>query len=224
MPFEIQPAPRLTRGILLSLTLHGALFACLLLVGIASGAHFLRPANQSIAFVSVGQVEVAGAAHAIRVPLPPDPMPSHTRHPDPNTDPSRKTILPVPKDLPQKSGGGTPPSPKASNGAGQAAKGNGPDAEDAMPAFPVFSPKPPVTDRALLPSSEKKIVVDVNVDELGEVVSETLVTGLGNKLDQIVLETVKSWRFHPATVNGKAVPTQAELIFPFNPQYPIMDS
>jgi protein TonB len=102
--------------------------------------------------------------------------------------------------------------------------GNGPDDEDATPAFPTFSPRPPVTDHTLLPASEKKIIVDVNVDEQGGVVSETLITGLGNKLDQIVLETVKSWRFHPATVNGKPVATQAELVFPFNPQYPIADS
>jgi hypothetical protein len=32
---------------------------------------------------------------------------------------------------------------------------------------------------------------------------------------------VKTWRFQPATVDGKPVPTQAELIFPFNPSYPI---
>lgn len=216
---------RRTFGVLLSLACHGAVLACLLLVGVASRFGFLRPpADSSIAIVSVGQVEVAGASHAVRLNLPPDPMAAHTRTPAPNTDPSAKTILPEPKKLPQKSGGGTPPSPHAGEGAGQAESGKGSDAEDAMPAFPIFSPRPPVTDRSLLPASEKKIVVDVNLDEHGGVVGETLVTGLGNKLDQIVLDTVKSWRFQPATVNGKPVPTQAELIFPFNPQYPIADS
>ena len=89
---------------------------------------------------------------------------------------------------------------------------------------PGSTPEPGPADRSLLPASERKIVVDVNVDELGGVVSETLVKGLGNKLDQIVLETVKSWRFQPATVNGKPVSTEAELIFPFNPSYPITAS
>ncbi len=78
---------------------------------------------------------------------------------------------------------------------------------DIHPAFPVFSPHPPVTDRSLLPSSEQKIVVDVSVDAFGQVVSENLVKGLGNKLDKIVLETVRTWRFQPATLNGKAVAT-----------------
>jgi outer membrane biosynthesis protein TonB len=50
------------------------------------------------------------------------------------------------------------------------------------------------------------------------------VKGIGNKLDQIVLDTVKTWRFQPATVNGKPVPSQDELIFPFNPSYPLSDS
>jgi outer membrane biosynthesis protein TonB len=47
------------------------------------------------------------------------------------------------------------------------------------------------------------------------------VKGLGNALDALVLETVKTWRFHPATVNGTPVATEAELIFPFNRSYPI---
>lgn len=211
-------------GVLLSLLLHGAIFACLLLVGIASRSRLLAPAPKTLAFVDIGQIEVAGASHAVKLSLPPDPMAAHTRTPAPNTDPSTKSILPVPKKRLQKSGGGAPPSPHAGNGSGQAVTGNGPDAEDATPAFPIFSPRPPVADRSLLPATEKKIIVDVNLDMHGAVVGETLITGLGNKLDQVVLDTVKSWRFQPATVNGKPVPTQAELIFPFNPQYPITDS
>jgi TonB family protein len=81
-----------------------------------------------------------------------------------------------------------------------------------------------VSDRSLLPSHEKKIVVDVKLDALGQVLSETLVKGMGNKLDQIVLATAKTWRFQPATLNGAAVPSEAELIFPFGPGYPITGS
>jgi protein TonB len=53
------------------------------------------------------------------------------------------------------------------------------------------------------------------------VTGETLVKGMGNALDQIVLDTVKTWRFHPATVNGNPVASEAELIFPFNLSYPV---
>jgi TonB family protein len=105
-----------------------------------------------------------------------------------------------------------------------AVPGNGTDAESANPAFPVFSPRPPVSDRSLLPASELQVVVDVKVSAIGEVLEATLVKGIGNGLDQIVLETVKTWRFHPATLNGNPVPTEAELIFPFNQGYPTKPS
>jgi TonB family protein len=101
------------------------------------------------------------------------------------------------------------------------AAGNGADQQNADPAFPVFSPRPPVADRSLLPDSNKEVVVDVKVSAAGDVLEATLVKGIGNALDQIVLDTVKTWRFHPATVNGNPVATEAELIFPFNLKYPI---
>lgn len=99
--------------------------------------------------------------------------------------------------------------------------GNGVDTQSADPAFPVFSPRPPVTDRALLPALSQQVIVDVKVSAAGEVLEATLVKGIGNALDQIVLSTVKSWRFHPATINGSPVPTEDELIFPFDQSYPI---
>jgi TonB family protein len=102
--------------------------------------------------------------------------------------------------------------------------GSGADRQDADPAFPVFSPHPPVADRSLLPSSNQEVVVDVKVSAAGDVLEATLVKGIGNGLDQIVLDTVKSWRFHPATINGNPVATEAELVFPFNLNYPTTPS
>ncbi len=102
--------------------------------------------------------------------------------------------------------------------------GNGVDTQSADPAFPVFSPRPPVTDRTLLPSLSQQVIVDVKLSAAGDVLEATLVKGIGNALDQIVLETVKTWRFHPATVDGSPVPTEDELIFPFDQNYPIADS
>jgi protein TonB len=149
---------------------------------------------------------------------------AHTKHPDSTPEASKTTILPIENPLPKLAGGGKPKDPTAGDGSGKAFTGNGEDAVDARPAFPVYSPRPAVTDRSLLQSSEQKIVVAVNVDALGQVVSEKLVRGLGNKLDEMALEIVKTWRFHPATVDGKPVASEAEVIFPFNPSYPITNS
>ena len=92
------------------------------------------------------------------------------------------------------------------------------------PAFPIFSPTPPSRTAPSSPSSEQKIVVDVSVDAFGQVISENLVKGMGTRLDKLSWEPVKTWRFQPATLNGKPVATEAELIFPFNQDYPITSS
>ena len=91
--------------------------------------------------------------------------------------------------------------------------------QNAEPALPVFRPAPDVADRTLLPQKEQKVIVEVEISELGDVTSEKLVQGLGNALDQIVLETVKGWRFRPATLNGTAIASVEDLVFPFNQNY-----
>ena len=208
---------RRTGAVVVSLALHGALLASLLWVGAAvTKSRVLRPVRPQVV-----DIETRGGTHAVRIELPAAEFAAHTRQPVKHADSVAKTKLPVPpRPKVKQSGGGAPAVHHAGDGMG-AQYGNGTDAADMRPAFPVFSPRPPVTDRALLPEVETKIVVDVDVDEQGAVVSEVLVKGLGNRLDQIVLDTVKTWRFQPATVNGKAVPTQAEVILPYSKSSPI---
>jgi TonB family protein len=98
--------------------------------------------------------------------------------------------------------------------------GNGSGSDDAEPAFPTYFPRPAVTDRSLLPAAEQKIIVDVTISDKGDVTDEKLVQGLGNNLDDLVMTTVKSWRFHPATLNGNNIASVEQLVFPFNRDYP----
>lgn len=101
--------------------------------------------------------------------------------------------------------------------------GTGTGAENAEPAFPVYYPTPGVPDPSLLPATEQKVIVDVQISAMGEVIDEKLVQGLGNGVDQIVLSTVKGWRFHPATLNGNAIASVEELVFPFSRNAPTSD-
>jgi protein TonB len=204
-------------AVVLSIAAHGGMFALVVLVGTAVRTSMVERTSWPV----LARLEVAGGPHAAKAQLPVMDVGAHTLHSDATAEASKKTILPVEKPAPKMAGGGAPAKPTQGDGTGKAFTGNGDDAEDARPAFPVYSPRPAVTDRSLLPGSEQKIVVDVNVDAMGQVVSENLVRGMGNKLDQMVLEIVKTWRFHPATVNGKPVASEAEVIFPFNPSYPI---
>lgn len=214
------PAPSVTRRlatVAASISVHAALLVCVVLL-----SRSFRPPLAVIPREYVAGVEVAGGAHAIPLRLPRMDTAARTRHPARFAEAKPKTILPVKQPKPaQKAGGGSPAVPHSGEGSGQAAQGNGSDSQNAKPAFPVFAPRPPVTDSSMLPASAQKVVVDVKVDAAGQVVSETLVSGIGNGLDQIVLDTVKTWRFQPATVDGKAVPTQVEVICPFDQNYPI---
>lgn len=101
----------------------------------------------------------------------------------------------------------------------RASDGFGTNSQDVTPAFPVFSPTPHLADRSLLPFNTKNVVVDVNVSAQGEVSDEKLVQGVGNNLDQIILDTVKTWKFHPASSDGNAVASVAELVFPLSPKW-----
>ncbi len=217
------PAERsqnLYRAIVVSLAVHCAFFAFVFLFGTRLMVRVIPPVKTQ----SVAQLAFSGGSHAIRIELPVDQFSAHTREPSPNAPAAKKTDIPMEVPALKKSGGGSTRAPHHGDGSSTAMTGNGSDAQDIHPAFPIFSPHPPVTDRALLPSSEQKIVVDVSVDAFGQVVSENLVKGMGTVLDKIVLETVKTWRFQPATLNGKPVATEAELIFPFNQDYPITSS
>lgn len=153
----------------------------------------------------------AGSTHAKWTPEPA----GRKKHP--------KQAKPVTTDLAIN----TKPAPAAGQPAqtpNSTAAGNGADQQNAEPAFPIFSPRPPISDRSLLPSSSQQVIVDVKVTATGDVLEATLVKGISDALDQLVLNTVKTWRFHPATVNGTAVATEAELIFPFDRKYPTTPS
>jgi protein TonB len=210
----------LLHSVVLSSLLHASLCVIVLVFGIKARVLIVKPLH----IQTVAQVAISGGSHKITITLPASQMSSHTREPDKYADPAKKTILPMVAPPVQRSGGGSLKNPHHGNGSAQALRGNGSDNADIRPAFPVFSPHPPVHDRSLLPAAEQKIVVDVQVDELGQVVKETLVKGIGNQLDQIVLDVVKKWKFQPATVNGKPVATEAELIFPFDRNYVVADS
>lgn len=208
------------RALIVSLAMHGAFFACVVLFGTRAQIVLVKPVHP----LHVADLQIAGGSHRITLVLPASNESAHTKDPDAHADSSKKTIIPMQVPELKKSGGGSPAVPHHGDGSGKALAGNGTDNLDMTPAFPVYSPHPPIKDRALLPQAAEKIVVDVDVDEMGQVVKETLVKGLGNQLDQMVLGIVKTWRFEPAKINGKPVASEAEVIFPLDRNYPIADS
>lgn len=212
------PASRSRSAVLVSFGTHAAVLA-LCLAGATARVKLHPVPAAKVGYLA--SLQIAGGSHRLSIPSFEAPNTSKAEKAEHVQQAEHKIINPNKPAHKEKETPSALPMDSAGKGTGTAAAGNGADAQNATPAFPVFSPKPPVADRALLPAEEQHIVVDVNVSETGDVTGLTLVKGMGNALDQIVLDTVKNWRFHPATVNGNPVASEAELIFPFNPSYPI---
>ncbi|QNI34056.1 TonB family protein [Alloacidobacterium dinghuense] len=172
--------------------------------------------SQQIAVVAVSRGALAAVLSAENPTLPeksqsPRIIPTH--HPTPALA-KRTPALPAPEPA-------HPVEGKSSAGiSNPGVTGQGSDAQSMYPAYPTVSPSPQVKDRSLLPQTDQKVVVDVDLGADGKVQQATLVSGLGNALDQIVLDTVRGWQFHPAMLNGQSVPSRMELVFPFNRNYP----
>ena len=217
-----QPSPRSWLTAVVSVTAHALILTCII-AGTMRLRHtvILRPATAG----SAPQVSMIEMSHsALSSALEPrasvakkNPAP-HVPAIRPHTQTPEKPAITQPQQaqasLDESSSGGKP---------NPGVTGSGSSAQSMYPAYPTVSPSPPVKDRALLPQADRRVVVDVNLGADGKVEQATLVAGLGNALDQIVLDTVRGWQFHPAMLNGGPVPSNIELVFPFNRNYPLSE-
>lgn len=218
---EEQSKPRIAQTAGLSIALHALLLA-LIVAGSIRLHHavifrpMVRGSSSQIAVVAVSRGALASVLTAQSPVLPEKsqaPRPIALRRPNPA--PQKATqALQTPQ--PPTSLAGQSSSGRTNPGV----TGQGSDAQSMYPAYPTVSPSPQVRDRSLLPQTDQKIVVDVNLGADGQLQQATLVSGLGNALDQLVLDTVRGWQFHPAMLDGKPVPSSMELVFPFNRNYP----
>jgi TonB family protein len=86
---------------------------------------------------------------------------------------------------------------------------------ESRPALPVVFPNPAV-DRSDIPSGVAgDVVVEVTIDEKGNVADTKVLESLGYGLEDKVLEALKNWRFTPATMNGIAIASRQDVHFHF---------
>jgi TonB family protein len=84
--------------------------------------------------------------------------------------------------------------------------------DEIRPALPITTVDPTVYPWEL-PDAEGNVVVEITIDERGEIVSKTILHSMGDKLDQRFLAALNSWHFHPATRNGVAIASKQDAIF-----------
>jgi protein TonB len=90
-----------------------------------------------------------------------------------------------------------------------------PSDHDVRIALPVHAPDPPIT-RAKLPDWLRgDVIVEVTIDEHGNVVKTVVLQTVGFGLENTVVATLKEWRFTPATIDGIAVASRQDVYFHF---------
>lgn len=86
---------------------------------------------------------------------------------------------------------------------------------EVRPALPVVFPDPMIPRSEIPPGVEGSVIVEVTIDDHGTVIETKVVQPLGYGIEEKVLAAVRNWRFTPATIDGKAIPSQQDVYFHF---------
>lgn len=79
-----------------------------------------------------------------------------------------------------------------------------------------YSPAPEYSDEARMANREGTCTLTLVVKVDGHVSDVNVASGLGMGLDEKAIETVKKWRFSPATRKGKPVPMKIAVDIDFH--------
>jgi TonB family protein len=86
---------------------------------------------------------------------------------------------------------------------------------EAKPALPLVFPDPTIFPWQLPKGLQGDVVVEVTIDEKGNVTETRILQSLQQDIDQKVVATLKGWRFRPATVDGVAISSRQDMHFHF---------
>ena len=86
--------------------------------------------------------------------------------------------------------------------------------EEIRPALPIQTSDPTVYPWQL-PTAPGNEIIEITIDERGEIAKKTVLQSLGEDIDNKCLAALENWHFHPATRNGTPIPSKQDAIFPF---------
>jgi TonB family protein len=90
-----------------------------------------------------------------------------------------------------------------------------PSDHDIRVALPVISPDPPILRNRLPDWLRGDVIVEVTIDEQGNVVKTKVLQTVGFGIEQIVVATLYQWRFSPAKIDGVSVASRQDVHFHF---------
>lgn len=86
---------------------------------------------------------------------------------------------------------------------------------EVKPALPIAGPVPVITRNEMPAGVEGSVIIEITIDERGNLTNSKLVQRLGYGIDERVLTAVQQWRFKPATRDGVAIASQQLCVFHF---------
>ena len=103
----------------------------------------------------------------------------------------------------------------AGNPYGSAGVGS-PFDHEIRPALPI-SALDPVVAFDELQGSEGDVVVEITIDEAGNIVGKTVLNSMGPLVDGRVLAALEGWHFRPAMRDGMAIASKQDVHYHFKP-------
>jgi TonB family protein len=85
--------------------------------------------------------------------------------------------------------------------------------DEVMPALPEVFPDPAVSRSDIPAGVQGDVIVEVTIDEQGNVVQTKLLQGIGYGIEQKVLAVLQRWHFRPASKDGVTVASQHIVYF-----------
>ncbi len=89
--------------------------------------------------------------------------------------------------------------------------------DEIRPALPLSASDPVVDPRDLAGHGEGSVIVEVTIDDKGNIIQKVVLQSLGPVIDNKVLAALESWHFRPATRNGVAIPSKQDVYYHFKP-------
>lgn len=186
-----------------SVAAHGALLALLLGARPAVRVRTLLPGTAQGARVELSYLPSPTAASTAKA----------ERKEAPSKAPKPRLRLPASLVAPPAQASSAAPSASSNNTLGNDALGN----EDIRIALTTYSPSPKPDLSRLPRGAQGEVVLDITIDPTGQVADLQILQKLGFGVDDDVADTVRTWKFSPATQDGVPVASVQELHFHYGP-------
>jgi TonB family protein len=202
------------RALYISCLFHGIVFAWLLY---PAAAAYIKPQSLMAGEQGASTTRVYWLARATDSRLPSESASSRLVWQKPakkKKDRHQKSPRTAPDD--QFASARPDPGPLAGSPYGSLAYGDV-DGFEVRPAIRVSGSEPVVSSGDLAGLAEGNEIIEVTIDESGNIIRKVVLQSLGPAIDNRVLAALEDWRFLPATRDGVAIPSKQDVHY----HYPV---